>query len=332
MTHRFVKGGLACLGASVALALSGPSPSPGVRFASVKEGQEILRTRDGFVRRLSPFDRAARLKTDREVSEAEFLKFIAGEVVAWGSAEREKVEQAFERVRHELGGFPLNWPESVHFVHTTGEEEGGAAYTRGKSIILPRTRLDQSPEKLARLIAHELFHILSRHDRNLRDRLYRVIGFQPCDEVELPGFLTRRRITNPDAPVNAHRIRVQRDGRQFWATPVLYSKSDRYDPLQGGSFFKYLQFRLLLESVEAGPAVPATPADSVPRLVEVKEVSGFFEQVGRNSSYIIHPEEILAVNFALIVTGETEFPSPGVAEGIRSVLRGGVERTVPDEQ
>lgn len=329
MIHGCFSAGLACLGAAVTLALSGPAPSPGIRFASVKEGQEILRTRDGFIRRLSPFDRAARLKTDREVSEPEFLDFVAGKVVAWSSADREKVEQAFERIRPSLGEFSLNWPESVLFVHTTGEEEGGAAYTRGKAVILPRTRLDQSPDKLARLVAHELFHVLSRHHRELRDRLYRVIGFERCSEVELPDPLARRRITNPDAPVNAHRIRVQKEGQRFWAVPVLYSKSDRYDPLQGGSFFKYLQFRLLLEEVEAGGALAATPADAAPRLVEVKEVSGFFEQIGRNSSYIIHPEEILAVNFALIVTGETEFPSPEVADRIRSVLRAGVDRRGP---
>ena len=332
MIHGCFSAGLACLGATAALALSGPAPSPGIRFASVKEGQEILRTRDGFIRRLSPFDRAARLKTDREVSEPEFLNFVSGEVIAWSGADREKVEQAFERVRPSLDEFPLNWPESVLFVHTTGEEEGGAAYTRGKAVILPRTRLDQSPEKLAQLVAHELFHVLSRHDRELRDRLYRVIGFERCSEVELPDSLARRRITNPDAPVNAHRIRVQKEGRRFWAVPVLYSKSDRYDPLQGGSFFKYLQFRLLLEDVEAGRSAPATPADSAPRLVEVKEVSGFFEQIGRNTSYIIHPEEILAVNFALIVTGETEFPSPEVAESIRSVLRAGGDRRGPNGQ
>ena len=330
MTHGCFNAGLACLGATVALALSGPAPAPGIRFASVQEGQEILRTRDGFIRRLSPFDRAARLKTDREVSEPEFLNFVSSKVIAWSGADRERVEQAIERVRPALGEFPVSWPESVYFVHTTGEEEGGAAYTRGKAIILPRTRLDQSPEKLARLVAHEMFHVLSRHDRDLRDRLYRVIGFEPCAEVELPDPFARRRITNPDAPVNAHRIRVHYEGRPFWAVPVLYSRSDRYDPLQGGSFFKYLQFRLLLEDVGAGPEIAAAPADSAPRLVEVKEVSGFFEQIGRNSSYIIHPEEILAVNFALIVMGETELPSPEVAEGIRSVLRTTSAPTGPD--
>lgn len=322
--------GLVCLGATLVLAQAEPAPSIRLLFASPEEGREILQTRDGFIRRLSPFDRSARLKTDREVSESEFLNFVAGKVIEWDSADRERVEQAFDRIRPALGEYPLNWPESVHFVHTTGEEEGGAAYTRGKAVILPRTRLDRSPEELAQLVAHELFHILSRHDRDTRDRLYRVIGFERCPEVELPTSLARRRITNPDAPVNAHRIRVRHEGRPYWAIPVLYSSSERYDPLQGGSFFKYLQFRLLLETLE-DEAVAAS-AGSPPRLVEVKEVSGFFEQIGRNSSYIIHPEEILAVNFALIVTGETEFPSPEVAAGIRSVLRAEGAPTGPDRR
>ncbi|MXZ35511.1 MAG: hypothetical protein F4Z21_09820 [Acidobacteria bacterium] len=330
MSYRFCMAGLVCLGATLALAQAEPAPSIRLLFASPEEGREILRTRDGFIRRLSPFDRAARLKTDRDVSESEFLSFVAGKVIEWDSADRERVEQAFDRIRPALDEYRLNWPENVHFVHTTGEEEGGAAYTRGKAVVLPRTRLDQSPEKLARLVAHELFHILSRHDRDLRDRLYRVIGFERCPEVELPEPMARRRITNPDAPVNAHRIRVQQEGRQYWAIPVLYSSSERYDPLQGGTFFKYLQFRLLLEAVEDETAAASTSAVSPSRLVEVKEVSGFFEQIGRNSAYIIHPEEILAVNFALIVTGETEFPSPEVAERIRSALRAGVDRTGPD--
>lgn len=330
MAHRFCMAGLVCLGAALALAQTEPAPSIRIHFSSLEEGREILRSRDGFIRRLSPFDRAARLKTDREVTESEFLNFVAGKVIEWDSSDKKRVEQAFDRILPALGEYPLNWPASVHFVHTTGEEEGGAAYTRDKAVILPRTRLDQSPEKLAQLVAHELFHILSRHDRHIRDRLYRVIGFERCPEVELPDSFARRRITNPDAPVNAHRIQVQQEGRQFWAVPVLYSRSDRYDPLQGGSFFKYLQFRLLLESVEDEAVTASARAGSESRLVEVKEVSGFFEQIGRNSSYIIHPEEILAVNFALIVTGETEFPSPEVAERIRFVLRSGTGQDNPD--
>ena len=50
-----------------------------VRFASVNEGAEILGRKDEFIQRLSTFDRAARMKTDRSISEVEFLKFVKGE-------------------------------------------------------------------------------------------------------------------------------------------------------------------------------------------------------------------------------------------------------------
>ena len=38
------------------------------------EARRILTTRDDFIRALSPFDRAARVKTDKDVSEKEFLR------------------------------------------------------------------------------------------------------------------------------------------------------------------------------------------------------------------------------------------------------------------
>ena len=47
-----------------------------VRFASVRKGAEILGRKDDFIQRLSPFDRAARMKTDRSISGGEFLKFV----------------------------------------------------------------------------------------------------------------------------------------------------------------------------------------------------------------------------------------------------------------
>ena len=46
------------------------------RFASLDAGSAILGKKDEFIERLSPFDRSARLKTDRAVSEAEFLQFV----------------------------------------------------------------------------------------------------------------------------------------------------------------------------------------------------------------------------------------------------------------
>ena len=42
-------------------------------FATASEAAEILTRKDDFIQRLSAFDRAARMKTDRTVSAEEFL-------------------------------------------------------------------------------------------------------------------------------------------------------------------------------------------------------------------------------------------------------------------
>jgi hypothetical protein len=62
--------------------------------------------------------------------------------------------------------------------------------------------------------------------------------------------------------------------------------------------------------------------NGAPRLVEVEAVEGFFEQIGRNTGYIIHPEEILADNFVLLVLGRTTppVPNPEIPEEMRAIL------------
>jgi hypothetical protein len=85
-------------------------------------------------------------------------------------------------------------------VKTTGTEEGDAEYTRGAGIVLPESApaMEKRGELLG-IVAHESFHVLSRNAPELRDRLYAVIGFQPCREIVFPEALAARKITNPDA-------------------------------------------------------------------------------------------------------------------------------------
>ena len=52
----------------------------------------------------------------------------------------------------------------------------------------------------------------------------------------------------------------------------------------------------------------------------MQHVSGFTEQVGRNTDYIIHPEEILADNFALLVLNEHDVASPEILQKMREAL------------
>ncbi len=292
-----------------------------ITFATADEGRKILTARDDFVRSLSPFDRAARVKMAGKVSEKEFLEFVGRNVLDWTEAEKASAVSALERLKAPFDRLALPWPKVIYFIKTTGKEEGGAAYTRDQALILPQTMLTPNRPPSPRLIAHELFHILSRSNPALRDRLYQAIGFVKCNEIELPETLRNRKITNPDAPANDHCIRVQVAGADVWAVPIIFSRTERYDVERGGEFFFYMQSRLLLvDRAHNSPNVKPLYAGSQPRLVDFGEVRGFYEQVGRNTEYIIHPEEILADNFAMLVMDDQDIPSSEVLKKLQDVL------------
>lgn len=291
-----------------------------IHFASVSEGQKILTAKDEFVRHLSPFDRSARMKTDKPVSEDEYLVFVGKNLTEWAPEETRKVETALKEIQSRLDKLSLPFPATIQIVKTTGAEEGNAAYTRGTAIILPKGELGKDQNELARLICHELFHVLSRHDPELREELYRMIGFIRCDDLEFPRELAARKITNPDGPRNDHFIRLEIEGQKCSAIPVLFSKTETYDVARGGEFFEYLDFQFLVVDVELSVRPKVVYDGSTPKLVGPRAVSGFLEQVGRNTQYLIHPDEILADNFALLILGGQNVQSPEVLQKLKTVL------------
>lgn len=288
-------------------------------FASVAKGKEMLLVKDEFIKQLSPFDRSARLKVKKDVTEKEFLIFISRQVLSWQTDEQKKVLMAIEKIKLGLAKFCLDFPNTIYLIKTTGKEEGDAAYTRGQAIIIPQNRLESPQERLNHLVAHELFHILSRYQRELREQLYQIIGFKKYTKHIFPIALEDQKITNPDAPRNLHWIRIKFKNDLFWAAPILFSKTKRYDSEQAESFFQYLEFRLLLVSSTDGE-LPLISDEYDFKMVKVEEVSGFFDQIGRNTQYVIHPEEIIAENFSFIVLGKNQLPSPKITEGIRKLL------------
>ena len=50
-------------------------------------------------------------------------------------------------------------------------------------------------------------------------------------------------------------------------------------------------------------------------------LEGLYEQVGRNTGYLIHPEEILADTFALLFRAPAKIASPEVPTRIERILR-----------
>jgi hypothetical protein len=290
-----------------------------IHFASVSEGQKILTAKDEFVRHLSPFDRSARMKSDKAVSEEEYLACVGKNVADWTAEETRAVKTALQEIQSRLGDLSPAFPPTIQMIKTTGAEEGNAAYTRGTAIILPKNELGKKPNELGKLICHELFHVLSRHDPKLREELYSMIGFVRCDDLEFPTELAARKITNPDGPQNDHFIRLEIEGHKRAAIPVLFAKAETYDVGRGGEFFEYLDFQFLVVDVSS-PRPKVVYENSAPKLVGPRAVSGFLEQVGKNTQYLIHPDEILADNFALLILGEQKVASPEVLQKMKTIL------------
>jgi len=305
--RRFVRSAIA-VAALVAAAWLSAAHAQELVFPSAEDAGGVLGARDEFVQRMSPFDRAARMKTDRTVTEIEYLAFAEAAARDWDDAAKKGVTAAFRGIEPQLSALELPLPKRVLFIATTGKEEGDTAYTRANAIILPE-RLAGNSDRLPKTLAHELFHIASRANPRFAEALYATIGFHPCKEPAYPQELAPRKLTNPDAPRNDYCIAVTLEGMQVNVTPILYSRTPVYDTARGGEFFDYLQLGFLVVS-------PPSPA----RVVGLRELSGFVEQIGANTQYVIHPEEILADNFALLVTGETPVRSPEVLERMKRAL------------
>jgi len=291
-----------------------------VRFAPLQEAKSLLSARDRFLSTLSRFDLQSRLRTNKEVTSRDLSEFAAQQVLPWEADEIEKLTAISIAVAGMLADYELPFPGEVLLIKTTGKEEGGAAYCRQNAVILPQSYVDFQPERIESTLIHELFHILSSANPRWRHSLYEMVGFRPCPTIQLPASLRDRKITNPDAPALDVYIELDDDGRRRLAVPVLYSSVENYDPQQGGSFFNYLVFRLLVLQREADSWQPAE-ADGQPVLLEAANQASYHRQIGRNTKTIIHPEEILAENFSHLVRGTERLPTPELIERLKTHLQ-----------
>jgi len=290
-----------------------------VRFGSLEEGQAAIGADDDFVRSLSRFDLQCRLQKADEVTALDWRKFARGEVRSWEPAQVAMVCESVNRLRVRLEKLNLPLPKTVLLVRTTGKEDGNAAYTRGAAIMLPDKVLAYQPAQFDRLLAHELFHILSRNQPMLRSELYGLIGFQLCPPLALPPSLAPRKITNPDAPLVDCVIEIVDGDKTYFGAPILYASQKEYNPKAGGTLFSYLTFRLLVIEKHDGAWRPVMMGDQ-PVVIDPKKLPAYFDKIGKNTQYIIHPDEILADNFVHLVMGDQNLATPRIIERMGRML------------
>jgi hypothetical protein len=288
-------------------------------FATREEAAATLGAADDYITHLTPLDRAMRLNTDRAVSAQEFQSFAAAAARSWTAAETEALRVEIARITDALNALHVPAPRKILLIKTSGAEEGNAAYTRGTAVMLPEAMADADGDSLLWLLAHETFHIITRQNPALREELYRVIGFVKVEPFTWPADVAAHLVSNPDVQANDHFARLTADDDEVCGAPVMMFTADHYDPAGGGDFFAYVEQRYLV-SRHIAERHDGTPTDL--RVLPRNRVTGLERRAGENTTYVIHPEEILAENFAMLVTGLKKPMTPTILDGMRAVFGG----------
>jgi hypothetical protein len=285
-------------------------PATTVSFATVGEGQAFLTTQDDYLDALSPYDRSLNTGTVGDAPLADVLQSLSDSVRAWEQADADRLLEICNRVADKMQGYAIPLPSEVLLVSTEGGIE--LPYTRGNGVVFPRSILEQQPDfMMERIFIHEVFHLMTRHDPALRDELYEIIGFYPVPELAFPSELAELRVTNPDSPILAHAIDIQLDagGPPTPMIPITYA-TEPYAEDHGGNPLGHAALRLVGVDTAGGQSIPLEG----PLLVDPYSAPGFFESIGMNTMYIIHPEETLADNFVFLMLDQTGLPNPEIIE------------------
>lgn len=281
-----------------------------IEFVSKEEAKKLLGKSDEFTKSQSVFDYASKTQNPESDSESDYLEFAANQALEWTESEKKETTKVINEAKSKIEklNLQLNLPSTIQLIKTTSLEEGGAAgYTRGSFIVV-----QGAPD--LHLFLHELFHVFSRANPSVKDELYKTIGFKKSNKIKYPEAILPFKITNPDAPIFEHFITIDtEDGQQ---DAIIITKASR--PYEGGSFFQYLELNLLIVEGDSDNKTPKI-IDEEPVLIKFSEAKNLFEQIGNNTDYIIHPEEIMAEHFTYLVM-EKEVKSANFIEAMKSIL------------
>lgn len=287
-----------------------------VQLLDSSEAAQAIQQPDKYSNALTPFDLQIRLGGQSDISQNAYLQFAAHQVQSWTDTEQANIKSAFAAMEALLqsGNIHLKVPVTIKVIKTTGEEELGAeGYTRNNNIML---HINSDSELNVHLIAHEFFHVYSRYNTAMRDKIYALFGFHKCNVVSTGEAMQHRVITNPDCPVTEHYITLDVDSSQQDFVLQLYSKHDYNKDYNLGD---YMALGLLEVDDENGKVVPVMK-DGKGVVYDVDAIPDLFKHIGTNTPYILHPEEISAEHFALWLS-HADVPQPEYFDAMKKALQ-----------
>lgn len=222
---------------------------------------------------------------------------------------------------------PLDGP--VPYVDLDFSKFGGAGgCTSGAHVYVNTDRLRRACDRgnvsgVHYLMWHELWHVLSRNNPDLRRQMYELIGFTILPaEIALPAEVKSHVLFNPDVERHDNYATFTIDGQPTECMLLLYAANDKYVP--GASINTYLMDDSAFQLLVLDPATHTPLRDAEGRCIlhNISEASDFREKMsGGNTDYCDDAEECIADNFAYAIMQNREVPNQEILEKILQILR-----------
>lgn len=291
-----------------------------------QDNQEVFFEKVGITDMLIQMKRPYRDSLDRDQLLLEYRDFLKTEVLNFTEEEIDFCKSIFKEIFPQLQKLhPDIFPKDLKLIKLKGNHYGpGAFYTREQAILIPQGVLKEKQRaSFYETMLHEIFHIYSRYHPKRRQALYDLIGFKKLDVPEglsMDPSLRNRILLNPDGIDLGYAIELKEAGKSLFAVPILAANSLGYES-EKPVFFDYLQFNLYPIQPPYSRRVKVLSQNDGTSRLKLKEVNGFYEQIQRNTDYIIHPDEILADNFIFLVQAKEDPRTlgPFSEEGIRLI-------------
>lgn len=255
-------------------------------------------------RKLNPaIERDSLLKTYKQALKKDVLDFTPEEI--------DFIKNAFEDIFKNCSSLSEDiFPAEIRLIKIRGSHYGdGAFYTRENCIVIPQPEL-QNPENhpFRRVMLHELFHIYSRFNHQKKLEFYNLMGFKSVGELNLLQLgqpLKEKVLLNPDGVNYAYSIQLRDAEGTFNAIPIIVSNENDFVDNKP-KFFDYLHFDLYEIIPPFSRLIKVDSNEFGTSTINYKNHPEFFEQITDNSSYIIHPDELMADNFVIAVLSQND--------------------------
>ena len=237
-----------------------------------------------------------------------YRDYLKTDIAEFSQYEKNRLSKLMDEAIENVNGLnPSLLTDTIFGYKIRGRCYGPSAfYTRGKCIAFPSAMLlTMDDEELLSVIYHELFHIISRYHPDLRKEMYKKVGYREvAPPVVFPEQLKERLLLNPDGMAYPVIVELSTPEGDVYAIPVLYSRWNSWESSKK-QFFQYMQFSLFQVKIKDGGGLELIVDELGGSTLTGPAINqAYYNKIGTNTNYIIHPDEILADNFGLVLKGK----------------------------